>query len=149
MRKLLFNYSLYSHPKIGNFKMLHWPYRTTPYSGGDGLTRRNNAGIWFPSGVRGRRGGDLPLTRALAACQSIQCSGWGSGHGVTSLWRWTHASLERGGVSPEGASGPRARRNFGVTVIAWFVARGRTATHPSCSSRTPCSYHLQTLQQES
>jgi hypothetical protein len=59
----------------------------------------------------GRRCGDLPLTRAPAACQSIQCSGQGSGRSVTGLWRWTHANLERGEVPPEGASSPRARRS--------------------------------------
>jgi hypothetical protein len=47
-----------------------------------------------------RRGGDLPLTRALASRQSIQGSGRGRGH----------IALERGVDAPEGARSPRTRR---------------------------------------
>jgi hypothetical protein len=38
-------------------------------------------------------------------------------------------ALERGGVSPEGASGPRARRGFGGTALAAEVARAVGSCH--------------------
>jgi hypothetical protein len=61
----------------------------------------------------GRHGGDLPLTRGVrVASEHLMLR---SGELVR-----TRESLERGGVSPEGASIPRARRSF---------ARG--GVHPS------------------
>jgi hypothetical protein len=84
--------------------------------------------------LEGRHGGDSPLTQAPAACQSIQCSGQGSGRGVTSLWRWTHASLERGGVPPEGASSPRARRSHARGVSSPRARRSFGVTAPGPSS---------------
>jgi hypothetical protein len=64
-----------------------------PHSGGDGLT--------------GRVGGTAPGHNSQA-CQSIKCPL--SGEQVRG--RRACEVLERGGTSPEGATGPRARRNL-------------------------------------
>jgi hypothetical protein len=54
-------------------------------------------------------------------CQNIKCSGRGSGCGSGEPMRASREAqtrsrerpaLERGGLSPEGASGPRARRSL-------------------------------------
>jgi hypothetical protein len=67
-----------------------------------GMASRGGTAPGFNSQAasEGRRGGDSPLTWAPTACQSIQCSGRGSGRGITGLWRWTHASLEWGESRP-------------------------------------------------
>jgi hypothetical protein len=73
----------------------------------------------------GWHGGDSPLTRAPALCQNIKCSGRGSGCGSGGPARASseaesrprgRPALERGRVSPEGASSSRARRSFGSTA---------------------------------
>jgi hypothetical protein len=119
-----------------------------PHSAGDGCTTRVGGtapGYDSQAVSKGRRGRDSPLTRAPAACQSIQCSGRGSWCGVMGLRRprarrrlarWCirpssevevrprgRQALERGGGSPEGATGPRARRRIRGT------APGPRATH--------------------
>jgi hypothetical protein len=95
-----------------------------PNSGGDGLTRR--VGETTPrydsqAVSEGRHGGDSPLTWASVVCQSIKCSGRGSGCGSGGPARAsseveTHprgrSALERGGDPPEGASSPRAWRSL-------------------------------------
>jgi hypothetical protein len=53
------------------------------------------------------------LTQAPAVCQSIKCSGRGSGRGVTGLWRpRTRRRIARGGTRPssEVVSCPRGRQ---------------------------------------
>jgi hypothetical protein len=95
-----------------------------PYSGGDGLTRRvgeTAPGYDSQAVSEGRHGGDSSLTRAPALCQNIKCSGRGSGCGRdgparSSSEAESHSrgrpTLERGGVSPEGACCPRTRRSL-------------------------------------
>jgi hypothetical protein len=67
-----------------------------------------------------RLGEDSSLTRTPTLCQNIKCSGRGSGCGSGEPARASseaeshprgHPALERGEVSPEGASSPRARQN--------------------------------------
>jgi hypothetical protein len=78
-------------------------------------------GYDFPGGVRGTAWRAFALDPAPAACQSIKCSGRGSGCGSggpagAPSEAWTRprvrTALERGGVSPEGASSPRGRRSL-------------------------------------
>jgi hypothetical protein len=122
-----------------------------PHSAGDGCTTRVGGtapGYDSQAVSEGRRGRDSPLTRAPAACQSIQCSGRGSWCGVMGLRRPRarrrlaqgcirpssevevrprgRQALERGGGSPEGASGPRAR---------WRLTRG--GVRPSSEAEDP------------
>jgi hypothetical protein len=93
------------------------------YNGGDGLTGRvGETAPGYDSQVvsEGRHGVDSSLTRAPALCQNIKCSGRGSGCRSREPARASseaephprgRPALERGGVSPEGASSCRARWN--------------------------------------
>jgi hypothetical protein len=95
------------------------------YSGGDGLSGRvGETTPGYDSQVvsEERHGADSSLTRAPALCQNIKCSGWGSGCGSCEpAWASSEEeshpkgcpALERGGIPPEGASGPRAMRSLG------------------------------------
>jgi hypothetical protein len=73
-----------------------------------------------------RHGEDSSLTRAPALCQNIKCSGRGSGCGRGKPARASseaefhprgRPALERGGIPPEGVSGPRARWSLGGMVV--------------------------------
>jgi hypothetical protein len=93
------------------------------YSGGDGLTGRvggTTPGYDYQAVSEGRHGVDSSLIRAPALCRNIKCSGRWSGCGSCEPARASseaeshprgRPALERGGVSPEGAPSPRARRN--------------------------------------
>jgi hypothetical protein len=95
-----------------------------PYSGGNGLTERvdETALVYDSQAVlEGQHGVDSSLTRVPALCQNIKCSDRGSGCGSSEPVRASSEAesrprggpaLERGGVSPEGASNPRARLSF-------------------------------------
>jgi hypothetical protein len=79
------------------------------YSGGDGLTGRvGGTGPRYDSQEvsEGRHGVDSSLTWAPACVRTLNAP--------VGEWVWerrARESLERGGVSPEGASSPRARRS--------------------------------------
>jgi hypothetical protein len=77
-----------------------------------GASRWNSAGIRFPCGVR------APAWWGFASEPGARVV---SGHLMLWLREWARKpraldGLERGGVSPEGASSPRARRSFGGTA---------------------------------
>jgi hypothetical protein len=72
-------------------RSLHWPYRTTPYSDGDGLARR-------VGGTAPRFALD-PGARDVSQHLMLRSGEWGGG---------PTGALERGGVLPEGAHSPRA-----------------------------------------
>jgi hypothetical protein len=69
---------------------------------------RNSAGIRFPSVSEGRHGVDLSLTWAPACVRTLNAPVGGAQVGG----RQDHESLERGGDSLEGVSGPQARRSL-------------------------------------
>jgi hypothetical protein len=135
----------------------HWPHRTVTCSGGDDLTGRvsGTAPIYDSQAVsEGRHGVDSSLSQAPALCQNIKCSSRESGCGSCEPARASSEAeahsrgvqpsseakphprgcpaLERGGVSPEGTSSPRARRSLGDMVVypsseAEFHPRGAGA----------------------
>jgi hypothetical protein len=110
-----------------------------PHNAGDGCTMRvGRTALRSDSQAVSEdwRGGDSPLTRAPARCQSIQCPGRGAG-----MVSRVEGALERGGASheglgpsseagthPRGAPSPRARRGFRGAAAAprarWRFARG-------------------------
>jgi hypothetical protein len=114
------------------------PYRTSPHSGGDGLT--GGVGGTVPgrdSQARQGRGMDSSLTWAPANVTALNTLVGGAGAEAASprgprarrnLTRGWWPPLERGGTSPKGATGPRARRN---------PARG-SAQPPSEAEVCPC-----------
>jgi hypothetical protein len=99
------------------------------YNGGDGLLGRvgeTTSGYDSQAVSEERHGADSSLTRAPALCQNIKCSGWGSGCGSCEPARASSEAeshprgcpaLERGGIPPEGASGPRAMRSLGGMAV--------------------------------
>jgi hypothetical protein len=99
------------------------------YSVGDDLTGRVGGtapGYDSQAVSEGRHGMDSSLTQAPALCQNIKCSRRGSGCGSCEPARASseaephprgHPTLKRGGVSPEGASSPRARQSLGDMVV--------------------------------
>jgi hypothetical protein len=80
------------------------------YSGGDGLTGRvggTTPGCDSQAMSEGRHGADSSLTWTPACVRTLNAP--------VEEWVWerqARESLERGGTSPEGASGPRARQNL-------------------------------------
>jgi hypothetical protein len=105
--------------------------------------RRNSAEIRFPSGVRGPACWGFafdPDARSVSEHSMLRSGEWALRHGPVevdpceprarrspargctqpSSEAESHPrgrpALERGGVSPEGASSPRARQSFGVTA---------------------------------
>jgi hypothetical protein len=79
-----------------------------------------------------RHGADSSLTQAPARVRTLNAPVGGAGGE-----RRARESLERGGTSPEGASGPRARRSPGGTAVypsseAGFRPRGARADRLGC-----------------